>query len=190
MVNEPDVTTQSIREFAAHVSQSNHAMAGAVIAASAAEATALGLACVRISLAHQPGSDSTPAEQLAAIQETLLGWGDQDATAIAQFVALHQAGRELAGQQLLCQAPAEICALALEAATLLQDFRPQVSEQVQDDLEMAITLLAGSAQAAMLLLDSNLRLWPEPELLAQFEPIRAGLAGQISQLTPVARIRK
>jgi formiminotetrahydrofolate cyclodeaminase len=184
------VTAQSLEEFAAQVSHSEHAMAGAVIAASAAEAAALGLACLRISLAHQPGNNPAPAARMAEIQAALLNWCDRDATAIAEFVTLHQSGRELAGQELLCQAPTEIGTLALEAATLLQAFRAQVIEQVQDDLEMALTLLGGSARAAMLLLDSNLRHWPEPALLDRFEPIRADLAHQISQLTPVERIKK
>ena len=73
---------------------------------------------------------------------------------------------------------------------MLQDFRPLVIEQVQDDLEMAVSLLAGTAQAAMLLLDSNLRMWPDPALLAEFEPIRLELEKQIDQLSPVQRIRK
>ena len=58
-----------------------------------------------------------------------------------------------------------------------------------DDLELGITLLAGAAQAAMLLVDSNLRLWPEKALIDKYEPIRAELARQIRQLSPVARLR-
>jgi hypothetical protein len=54
---------------------------------------------------------------------------------------------------------------------------------------MAITLLAGAARAASLLLDSNLRLWPEPMLLAEFEPALAGLRAQAAALRPVERVR-
>jgi hypothetical protein len=42
----------------------------------------------------------------------------------------------------------------------------------------------------MLLLDSNLRIWPDAALLAEYEPIRLELEKQISQLSPVRRIRK
>lgn len=73
---------------------------------------------------------------------------------------------------------------------ILQNFRPLVFEGVRDDLEMSLALLAGTAHAAMLLLDSNLRLWPEAALLDKYEPIRAELERQIHLLTPAARIRE
>jgi formiminotetrahydrofolate cyclodeaminase len=168
-------------------------MAGAVIAASAAQAVALGLACLQLSLAHQPAHTrqiTAQLEQLSNIKTSLVEWCDQDAVAIAKFVALRKAGDELTGQHLLCDAPAQISRSAVEAATLLQMFRPWVSERVRDDLEMSLTLLAGAAQAAMLLLDSNLRLWPDEALLEKYEPIRADLEIQIKHLTPVARIRR
>jgi formiminotetrahydrofolate cyclodeaminase len=191
---QPDITTKTGRQLIAEVSRQHHAMAGAVISISAAQAAGLGEACMRISLEHQPDTLDVDhvlsrAEQMAAIKNQLVDWCDQDATAIAQFVALREAGDELSGQQLLCDAPAEVSHLSIQAATILQDFRPLVSERVQDDLEMSITLLAGTAQAAMLLLDSNLRIWPEKVLLDKYEPIRADLEQQIGQLTPVSRIR-
>ena len=91
-------------------------------------------------------------------------------------------------QDRLCRMPLEMGSLAAEAAALLQEFRPLV-RGVQDDLEMAITLLAGAAHAAGLLLDSNLRLWPEACLLAKFEPALAGLRQQAGSLRAVERIR-
>jgi hypothetical protein len=120
----------------------------------------------------------------------LLHWCDRDASAIAEFVALREAGETLTGQQLLCQAPARIGQLSIQVARILEDFRPVVCDRVQDDLEMAITLLVGTAQAAMLLLDSNLRIWPEPVLLAQFEPVQEEMAFDLGQLSPVERIRE
>ena len=123
------------------------------------------------------------------VTEQRAAWCDRDAPAIAEFVALREAGPGVKGQQLLCDAPAEMSRLCLEAATLLQAFRTHVSERVRDDLEMSLSLLASTAQAAMLLLDSNLRIWPEPALLATYEPIRAGLEREIKQVTPVKRIR-
>jgi hypothetical protein len=80
--------------------------------------------------------------------------------------------------------------LAIEAARFLEDFRTAVIERVGDDLEMSICLLTGSAQAAALLLDSNMRIWPEPDLLAQFEPLLEQTELDIRALSPVARIRE
>lgn len=188
------MTQQPLEQFAGHVAQQGHAMAGAVIAASAAQATALGTACMRISLAL--GGDNLNAaavtdriEHMERIAASLLDWCNRDATAIGEFVALREAGNELAGQQLLCHSPAEISRLAIESAKMLQDFRPLVHMQVRDDLEMALTLLTGTARAAMLLLDSNLRHWPEAALLEQFEPTLASLLREIHALTPVERLR-
>jgi formiminotetrahydrofolate cyclodeaminase len=179
----------------AHVSAQHHAMAGAVIAVSAGQAAALGEACIRISLEHQPDTlneddGANHAAHMADIKNRLADWCDRDATAIAEFVALREAGEELKGQQLLCDAPSEISRLSIEAAEILQHFRPLVAERVRDDLEMSLTLLAGTAQAAMLLLDSNLRIWPENALNDLYEPIRANLEQQIGRLTPVTRIRQ
>ncbi len=186
------VTALTLRAFAETVQSQRHAMAGAVIAVSAAQAVALGRACLAISREDQeltgPGVD-TAIQRLSTTVDLLLCWADQDADAIARFVALREAGQELQGQRLLCQAPAQVGSLAVGAADLLQGARSWVSERVRDDLEMSISLLAGTAQAAMLLLDSNLRIWPEPALLDEFEPIRARLEAQIHALSPVARIR-
>ena len=188
------ITEKTVRGFIAEIGEQRHAMAGAVIAASAAQAVALGRACMQISLERQ--GDALDAADVADrirrmtdVKDRLIEWCDRDAVAIAEFVALREAGAELSGQQLLCHAPAEVSRLSLEAAASLQDFRLLVSEQVQDDLEMSICLLASTAQAAMLLLDSNLRIWPEESLLTEYEPVRAHLEAQIGRLTPVARIR-
>jgi formiminotetrahydrofolate cyclodeaminase len=191
----PSITEKTVRQFIAEVSDQHHAMAGAVISASAAHAAALGEACMQISMDHQADKldwqDVTRRiERIVHIKESLLDVCDQDATAIAEFVALREAGAELKGQQLLCQGPVQMGKLAIEAAVILQNFRPLVIEKVQDDLEMATSLLGGAAHAAMLLLDSNLRIWPEPELLEQFEPLRTQLETDIRNLTPAARIRE
>lgn len=167
-------------------------MAGAVIAASAAQAASLGYACMQISLAHGAQNVAQIAPQvkkMGAVKAALLDLCDRDATAIAEFVALRDAGESLKGQTLLCRAPADVSQLAVDAARQLETFRSLVSEQVRDDMEMAISLLAGAARAALLLLDSNLRIWPEPALLQKFEPEIALLAAQIEQISPVQRIR-
>ena len=191
---EPSITTQTVFDFVQEVSQRQHAMAGAVIALSAGQAAALGQACMQISHDEGPNHShqvvESPVERLAQIKMELLQWCDRDATAIAEYVALREAGDSLTGQELLCSAPAEVCRIAIEAANILQEFRPLVGEKVRDDLEMAISLLTGAAQAAMLLLDSNLRIWPDPALLAQFEPIQDELITEIGHLSPATRIRK
>lgn len=189
------LTEKSVRQFIEEVSDQHHAMAGAVIAVSAAHATALGEACMQISLDHQVDKldwqvVTSRIEQMVHLKNTFIAWCDHDAAAIAEYVALREAGQTLQGQRLLCESPAEMSRLSIEAARILQNFRPLVIEQVQDDLEMALSLLAGAARAALLLLDSNLRVWPEPNLLAEFEPILADLEQQLNQLSPKQRIRK
>ena len=72
----------------------------------------------------------------------------------------------------------------------MQAFRAHVGEHARDDLEFALTLMAGAARAAMLLLDSNLRIWPLPALSARYEPHVTRLANAVAVLRPVARIRE
>lgn len=187
------LTAQTVTQFVEEVSQQQHAMAGAVIALSAAQAAALGQACMHISLGESTQVDEGITEQIervAVIKRALLQWSDRDADAIAEYVALREAGETLAGQQLLCLAPADVCRISLEAAGILQDFRPFAGERVRDDLEMSISLLGGAAQAALLLLDSNLRIWPDEPLLAEFEPIVEESVAGIAALSPVKRIRE
>ena len=177
------------RQLAGHISGQNHAMAGATIALSTALAVALGGACVRISASLAALGGSATADRLNAIQQTLLDLADEDANAIARFAALRDAGNELAGQDYLCELPERMGRLAVEAVQMLQDFRPLVHERVKDDLEMAITLLSGAARAAMLLLDSNLRIWPQPALVDKYDPLVATLEQAIARLTPPSRLR-
>jgi hypothetical protein len=72
----------------------------------------------------------------------------------------------------------------------MQTFRAHVCERSHDDLEFALTLMVGVGRAALQLLDSNLRIWPLPELLAEFDPQVDGLLRAIDALAPVARIRR
>jgi formiminotetrahydrofolate cyclodeaminase len=190
---EKTTTSQTVAQFIQEVSNQSHAMAGAVIALSAAQAAALGQACLQISRADleiQNEANDKQIERLTLMKNELLQWCDRDANAIAEFVALRDAGETLKGQKLLCSAPARVSRLSIETGSILQDFRPFVGERVRDDLEMSISLLTGTAQAAMLLLDSNLRIWPEPALLSEFDLIRQGLITDISALSPVKRIPK
>ncbi len=71
----------------------------------------------------------------------------------------------------------------------MQEFRASVCERAHDDLEFALTLMTGAARSAMQLLDSNLRIWPLPELLAEYELQVTRLLNDLAALQPVARIR-
>jgi formiminotetrahydrofolate cyclodeaminase len=166
-------------------------MVGAVIALSASQACALGEACVRITAAVAPESSAgnDVADLLSGARQRLLELVDRDASAVAAYVALREAGKMLEGQALLCDLPVEMGRLTVAAAETLSAFRPCVAEQVHDDLEMAIVLLKGTASAAMLLLDHALRLFPEQELHLRFEPERVALETAIARLAAVSRIR-
>lgn len=182
----------TLEQFISHVGSQNHAMAGAVIAISAAESAALGLACVSISTENKIISESNEAnqtEQINGIIQQLKRYADQDANAIAELVSLREAGQELQGKEILCQLPYQVGSLSIQAAKLLEAFRSSVHERVQDDLEISIRLLYGAAQAALLLLDSNLRIWPEEGLLNKFDPLLGELEKDITQIKVVDRIR-
>ncbi len=186
------LTQDSFRQVTAHVAGAGTAMAGAAIAGSAALACALGEACVRLNfdLLEVPQRESVAklAGWLAGVRAELQALCDEDGDAITAFAALRAAGETLKGQERLCEMPVAMARLAAEAAIGLQGFRPHI-QVAQDDLEMAITLLAGALHAAILLLDSNLRIWPEPALLARFEPELAQLRVQADDVAPVERIR-
>ena len=195
MSQQESVTKKSIRHFASHVSNRHHAMAGAVIAAAAVEAAALGEACLRISHGEiaSPQDIATANAAIETVQsarQRLLDLCDDDASAIGEFAGPGDAGDEAVARHHLCQLPGEIGDLAATVAATLQDFRPLVSARVQDDMEMAIVLLTGTARGAMLLLDSNLRIWPQQMLIRVHEPRRAALEERIERLTPVKRIRQ
>lgn len=195
MSPEERVTDKTIREFVSHVSNRRHAMAGAVIAAGAAEAAALGEACLRISRSELDSTNDRPAtdaaiETVQSARQRLLALCDDDAGAIGKFAGSTAVEDEATARNYLCQLPGEIGASAVTVAATLQDFRPLVCERVQDDLEMAIVLLTGAARGAILLLDSNLRIWPEPQLIDRHEPRRAALEERIERLAPVSRLRQ
>jgi len=186
------MTDLSVKDFNNEISFQNHAMAGAVISNAAISAVSLGFACIRNTqrfLDENSTAFQSRLDQLASVQKQLLDICDQDANAIGILVSLRNAGEEMQGQRLLCEFPARISQLSIMAAQTLQDFRSLVNERVKDDLEMSINLLTGTAQSAMLLLDSNLRIWTDPQLANQFEPILEGLINDIEHLSPVKRIR-
>ena len=187
------LTRQPFQDLVATIGGQRHALAGATIAGSAALGCALGEACVRIS-AERLGdpAERTEAESLAgclaAYRDALLRLVDLDGAALLAFERERDAGRETEEQDRLCSMPLEMAASAGRAAHELQGFRPLVRD-VGDDLEMAIALLTGAAHAASLLLDSNLRIWPTPSLLAKYEPELAQLREALAGLNPVGSVR-
>ncbi len=187
------LTEHTIRNLTAHVAGQDHAMAGSTAAITGALACSLGEACTRISALYlkDPGDKAKTGQvgdRLAEIRERLLALADEDSAVIAAYAAERDAGKEPTGQDRLCELPVEMGDLAAEAAGTLQDFRPLV-RHVQDDLEISIALLASATRAASMVLDSNLRIWPEPDLVARYEPDLAKLRRKLGALHPAERFR-
>ena len=185
------LTDNSLRHFTDHIAGQGHALAGATIAATGAMGCGLGEACVRISAARleaagQQAASQQAAARLAEIRRQLMDLSDEDGAAITSFEATQDGGTAL--QDRLCHMPVEMGIRSAEAATLLQAFRPLV-RGVQDDLEMAITLLQGAVRASCLLLDSNLRLWPESVLQVKYEPALAELRARAVTVKPAKQVR-
>ncbi len=187
------LTEKSMRQIIENISDQHYAMSAVVVAAIAAQAAALGEACLQISLDNQVDrldwhQTTARIEQMLRLKNTFIEWCDRDANLMADYMTLKETGAEISGLRIFCEGPVEISRLCLEAADLLQAFRPLVFTQVQDDLEMALNLFAGTAKTALLLLESRLRQWPLPELQQEFGPIQARLTQQIGQLSPVNQI--
>lgn len=184
----------TVRDAVARIGDHDHCQAGGAIALSGALAAALGQATANAtrSALLSSGQDAA-AQQMQAVmaysRAEFLRLADADANAILEFVALEERGAPLAGYALLCDGPRAMADLAIAAAQAMQTFRAHVCERSHDDLEFAITLMIGVARAALQLLDSNLRIWLLPVLLAEFDPHVGGLLQAIDALTPVARIR-
>jgi formiminotetrahydrofolate cyclodeaminase len=192
--NMTNITDQQTRVLIDGIATANHCQAGAVIALSGALAAALGQATANGTLAEGANGEAETAargmqRRLTELREKFLALADRDATAIAEFVRLRERGQALQGYELLCDGPRDMAEAALLSAGLMQDFRPFVCEQTHDDLEFAITLMRGVAQSAMLLLDSNLHIWPFAELRAKYSLKVTELAAQIEALKPARRIR-
>lgn len=184
----------SVQDAVARIGDHDHCQAGGSIGVSGAFAAALAQATANATRSAQP----LPAQEAAArqlqsalthIRTEFLRLADADATAILEFVALEERGEPLAGYAQLCDGPRAMADLALEAAQAMQAFRAHVCARSRDDLEFALTLMTGVARAAVQLLDSNLRIWPLPDLLAVYEPHVTRLLPAIDALAPVRRIR-
>lgn len=180
-------TEKTLRQFVAEISDQHYALTETVIAASAAQAAALGEACMQISLDNQVDKldwhDITARiEQMSHIKDTLLEWCNQEIAPVSTPPLAPEDDALQDHQQVLCDYSAEIGRYSVEAALLLQDFRPFVFDPLQDDLEMTINLLAGVAQAALLLLDSKLQRQSNQVMLEEYGPLRDEIRGQIGRL--------
>ena len=173
-------THQFIRAALDEIRHSSHANAGFTICLAGAAVASLGQACVSIS--------SGSAERLSAIVLALAQWADDDLTALNQWLELREQSREEEGQAILISGPMEIAGLACEGAEILQQFRPRVIEQVRDDMEFALHLLAATARASLMLVESNLRQWRAPSLHARFGPEVERLTRRIEALQPLKHI--
>ncbi|BCX02391.1 MAG: hypothetical protein KatS3mg053_0329 [Candidatus Roseilinea sp.] len=194
MTSSPTLTQRTIGDAFDHIAQATYCQAGAVIALSGALAAGLAQATANVSLeegvsgeAHAAARQMQQAVSQARMRFQALA--DQDAEAIAAFVALRERGEALQGYAVLCDGSREMADLALGAAQAMQGYRAHVCERAKDDLEFALALMSNTARAAMLLLDSNLRIWPLPELTAHYDPHVTRLAAAIAMLRPVERIR-
>ncbi len=195
MTHPPLLSHAAAHAAVARIGDHTHCQAGGTIGLSGALAAALGQAVANATRAERPSPAQDAAAQqqqatLARIRNEFLHLADADADAILEFVALEERGEALTGYALLCSGPRAMADLALEAAYALQHFRAHVCERSRDDLEFALTLMAGVARAALQLLDSNLRIWPLPDLLAEFEPHVARILGELAGLPLMARIRQ
>jgi formiminotetrahydrofolate cyclodeaminase len=184
-----NITEKTFRQIINDISDQYYPMTGAVIAAMATQAAALSEACMQISLDNQVDKldwqeVTGQIGQMAHIKETLLVWCDQHTNQMSEHMPKVNHSLEPKSRQLLCDHLAEISSLSIQAAKILQDFRPLAFEKINDDLEMGLNLLTMTAKNALLLLENNLQRWSDKAMLAEYEPVRARLREMLKQLTP------
>lgn len=184
----------SFAQLVNDIGTADHCQAGATIALSGGLAAALAQVTARVTLLVEVDEETTQAshrfiDEMGAAAAQFQKLADQDATAIGEFVKLREAGQPLQGYQLLCDGPKDMAELAWQATTAMQMYRPFVGPRSHDDLEFAITLMAGVTRASLQLLDSNLRIWPLPELLTQFDPVVKQIHSRLALLNVRPRIR-
>jgi hypothetical protein len=182
----PTITEKTFRQIIEEISDHHHPMSGFAIAAAATQAAALAEACMQISLDNQVDKlnwqDVTNRiGQMAHFKDTLLEWCNQHTSQIEALMARVNHQAELNSYQLLCEHLAEISALSVQGASLLREFRPLVFEEIRDDLELSFQLLLNTAQAALLLVERNLRYWPG-ETVNEYAPRLVQLNAEISRL--------
>lgn len=186
---ESYITERAVRQLIKDVSDQYYPMPGTVLAISAAQAAALGEACMQISLDNQVDrldwQDTTARiEQMVRIKTTLLEWADHDARLLAQYHTVPQNGHRPNSRTILGESPTEIARLSLMGVEVLENFRPLAFKSVQESLAVAIQLLLSTAQTAISLLDDYLHHRAEPELLAEYNAVLTELKQQANQFAP------
>jgi hypothetical protein len=189
-----DITVQKTSAMLDGIALANHCQAGATVALSAALAVSLGQATANGSLDEGvTGAQADAARalqaQLTPIRARLQQLANSDAVAIGEFAHLRSQGHALSAYAVLCDGPQEMAELAAQAAEYLQTYRQSVCERTHDDLEFSIMLSAAAARGGAQLLDSNMRIWPFPELHAKYNGVIDALLARIDALTPLRRIR-
>ena len=186
----PSITEKTFRQIIEEISDHHHPMSGFAIAAAATQAAALAEACMQISLDHQVDKlnwqDVTNRiGQMAHLKDTLLEWCNQHTGQIGLLMARTNYQVELTSRQLLWDHLVEIGVLSIQAASLLQEFRPLVFAEIRDDFELSFQLLINTSQAALLLVERNLRQWPG-ETVNEYAPRLIHLNAEVSRLKPAA----
>lgn len=187
---KPHITEKTVRQFVNDISDEQYVMPGTVIAASAAQAVALGEACMQISLDNQVDKLDwqdimSRIEQMVHIKNMLIEWSDQEANASAKFHAFVPEGNGHLRQvtQTPPESPVEMARLSLQAIQMLKDFRPLAFRDVSASLDIAVYLLAGTARAALCLLNTNLSYLSDAKFQAEYRLIASTLQAQIDQVT-------
>lgn len=150
----------TLRQYVIQTSEQHYAMTGAVIGNLAVQATALAEACVQISLDNQIDrldwqTVSQRIEQIGELRYKLWQWAQHEINVLSEYL------RYLPDETNIRYFPLsesclQICRLCLQVVQLLVEFRPAVYSEVQDDLDITITLLTNTAQAAYQLLAHNM----------------------------------
>ncbi|MEM7348080.1 MAG: hypothetical protein AAF485_27940 [Chloroflexota bacterium] len=167
--------------FVKQVSDQHYPMTSTVIAASAAQAAALGEACLQISLDNQIDNldwqdVAQRIEEMAGIKSALLDLCNQTLT----VSNIDSNGREAVLDE--CKVFAELGRLSASATLILQKFRPLVFKDIAPDLEINIHLLVATAHSALHLLENYIANSTDAQLVAACKSAIAEIDTLLQQL--------
>ena len=122
------LTDKTVRQFVTQIGDEQYLMTASVIAASAAQAAALGEACLQLSLDYQVDTldwpeVSTRIGQMAHLKETLLEWCNQDIHLPLPLTPEAGSGTTI-NHRGLFDYLLEVGRLSVAAVQLLQEVRP------------------------------------------------------------------
>ena len=181
------MTSKTIQQFVKEIGDQHHVLAGTVIATSAAQAAALGEACMQISLDHQVDSldwqdVTTRIGQMVHLKNRLLEGADQAAALMAEVE--NGPSNQISAEVLrtVFEIPAEVTRLCLAGVFALQAFRPLVLNHLAGNLTIAVRLLLGGAEAALLLLQTELTRWEASGPADGYGAVLAELNSQVARV--------